>query len=336
LPNTGTSGTYAYPSSIATDAQGRVSSISAGPPNPFLGNGCDGAVTLDGVATVPWATLSGSTYTATRVPFCSSSLTVNSGVTLTLYGVVSSVGLVFPICCQGAIVNNGTIEANGAPGIGMVPGGDGVTSDSFGLGGGGGAGFSVASAGGNGTGNPAIAFGGSGGNGGAGGAQAGGAGGTNASDSVNAPHDVSYKYSFQLLTLVLPYPSATALYVNGGAGGGGGGCDSANAQSGAGGMGGNPLLICARTITNNGVISSKGGRGADAVTNGTGVGNAGGGGGGQGGPVIIYCGTYSGTDPDVSGGAGGAGFGSMGTAGSTGGDGQVIWFCNNKTASAYQ
>jgi len=71
MPNVGTANTYAYPSSITTDAQGRVSAVSAGaaPPSPTTITTPNGA----GVLAVP----SGNNYTLT------SSLVAGSGITLT-------------------------------------------------------------------------------------------------------------------------------------------------------------------------------------------------------------------------------------------------------------
>lgn len=265
-----------------------------------FGDGSDGAATLDGTATVAWASLAGSTYTMSRD--CTlTSLTVNSGITLAPAG--------RRIWCAGPVTSAGTIAVPGNNATGATAGG---VTGSLTIGGGvaGGAGA---------TGNGVVgtssnsAGQGSGGAGGAGGTGTAGAGGT-------ARSALTYFLKSPAVFLAgLANINGTVQSINGGSGGGGGGGDGTNSGGGGGGGGGN-VAIMAWTVVNTGTINVNGGNGG----NGAG-GNAGGGGGGAGGLVLIFSlvpWTNTGT-ATVAGGSGGTKTGT-GVNGSSGGTGSVL------------
>lgn len=88
-----------------------------------------------------------------------------------------------------------------------------------------------------------------------------------------------------------------------GAGGGGGGAASGfggDCTSASGGGGGGFLPVFAKSITNAGTISAKGGDGGDYFSDFTGAG-----GGGGGGVIVLVYSTYTGNAPDFSGGLAG-------------------------------
>ena len=228
----------------------------------IFGNGSDGVATLDGVATVPWASLVGSIYTVTRDAYLAS-LTINNGVTLVPAGNRVQVA--------GPVINNGTISGVGNNASGATGG----LGTSGGI-------ISGGRAGGNGaTGTGAVGSSGflasaAGGAGGAGSSGAGGAGGT-----------VTSSFTRPLMTPFSPLAGVGTMFGSnqawqGGPGGGGGGGDGTNAGGGGGG-GGACIFIFAWSFTNNGAITVNGGNGG----NGTG-GNAGGGGAGSGGIFALY------------------------------------------------
>jgi hypothetical protein len=101
-------------------------------------------------------------------------------------------------------------------------------------------------------------------------------------------------------------------------GGAGGGSTSYRHNSGAGngaagGSGGGIILMLAGQVNNQGAIDASGTDGGPGVTHG------GGGGGGAGGAVRIVTSTFTGVQPNVSGGSGGSGYtGSSGGAGGAG------------------
>lgn len=118
---------------------------------------------------------------------------------------------------------------------------------------------------------------------------------------------------------------------SGGSGGGGGAVTvtaytSGTFISGGGGGGGGIVWLAANTISGSGgVISARGGTGANASV-GVGTGECGGGGGGGGGCVAIICKSATGFSASVLGGSGGsgaaAGAGSF-TNGASGTDGSL-------------
>lgn len=262
----------------------------------IFGDGSDGAAVLDGVATVPWATLAGSTYTMTRDCF-TTSLTINSGITLLVAAE--------RIFCQSAPVNNGAISSNGNAGTASAGG----ATNNGGV-------WNINDAGGAGGTNAAGSAGAaggfgvtSGGAGGAGSSTAGGAGGARTSTTASyyhIPHNL-------LLSPML------AVTLKAGSGGGGGGGDGTN-RGGGGGGGGGIIAIFAPGFTNNGTISAVGGNGFTPT-----VGSCGGGGAGSGGLIIIYtlaAVTNTGTIT-VAGGTPGSGVGT-GVAGSASGAGLYL------------
>jgi hypothetical protein len=264
-----------------------------------FGDGSDGAATLDGTATVAWATLAGSVYTMSRDCFCTT-LVVNAGVTLVPRG-----GRIF---CSLNLTNNGTIGTVGNDGT-ATAGGATVTGFSgsvltAGIVGGAGGITAVGTSGQNGG------YGvGNGGAGGAGASTAGGAagGGTGVGTSV-------YR---------TPQPALIGwgggISLKGAGTGGGGGGDGTN-RGGGGGGAGSPLIIFAKAFTNAGTLTARGGNGFTPL-----AGNCGGGGSAGGSQILIYTLTaWTNTGTTVtSAGTPGAGVGT-GTAGATGSTGTVF------------
>ena len=225
--------------------------VTPGSPNygGTFGDASDGAVVLDGTTSYAgFSSLAGSTYTLTRDIF-SSSLTINTGVTLIPAG--------FRLFVAGPFAHAGTIGATGN--AGTAAGVGGVGSGSGGIGGGrsGGAGNT-----------------GAGTAGGAGGLYAGGiagAGSTGAAGAAGAK-TIGSTYLFKtpaaMLTGVVNW-SGVALAILGSGGGGG--------------AGGPTIPIFAHSFVNTGTIAAGGGAGGSPT-----VGAAGGGGGGGGGFVVVY------------------------------------------------
>jgi len=276
----------------------------------LFGTGADGTATLDGVATVSWATLAGSTYTMTRDAHLTG-LTVNNGVTLKPAN--------FRIFCQGLVTNSGTITVAGTAATGATAGPSGGSAVLVGGRAGGAGGTGVSGAGGAGTNaNMGAAAG-------AGGAGTSGAAGTAGTVTSNVSVAVAQNNLLQLpygLFAGVAAWAATVLAFGFGAGGGGGGSDASSNPGGGGGAGGGILAIFAWALVNTatGILTAAGGAGA----NGT-AGNAGGGGGGAGGLVVVYTlapWTQSGSATAV-GGAKGNHVGT-GSDGVIGGNGLVI------------
>lgn len=279
--------------------QGAGNYFQVGPPQIYdgmFGDGADGAATLDGTATVAWASLAGSTYTMSRAAHLTG-LTINSGVTLKPSG--------NPVYCRGPVLCAGTITADGNNGSGATGGGSSGSSVYVGgrIGPNGGTGIGAVTP-------PATADGtvgmGAGGAGGAGSSGAGGAGGTTVTTGT-----YYFRNPMAALTGIITVAASNVL--TGGAAGGAGAGDGANSGGGGGG-GGGPIVIFAYSFTNTGTITAKGGTGGAAS-----AGNCGGGGGGTGGLVLVYtltAWTQSGT-LTLTAGSGGAKTGS-GVAGSSG------------------
>ncbi|MEK7153116.1 MAG: right-handed parallel beta-helix repeat-containing protein, partial [Patescibacteria group bacterium] len=268
----------------------------------MLGDGLDGSITLDGIATVPWATLVGSVYSMTRDAH-TLSLTVNVGVTLVCAG--------YRIFSQGTVTNNGTVSANGTDATSST--GPGSSSPrSLGTGAKGGNGGT-----GNGTGGNPGGFGV--GNGGAGGNGASGTGGV----AISAITGLNWvlRDGQGIATGAIGYAGSVSV-VSGGSGGSGGSGDGVNA-GGGGGSGGSVIGVLARSFVNSstGILTARGGNGHAPAT-----GNCGGGGGGGGGGIFIFT-----ISPAVNNGAaivtagtGGAGIGS-GTGGNSGTAGTILF-----------
>jgi hypothetical protein len=265
-----------------------------------FGDGTDSSATLDGVATVAWASLAGSTYTMSRDCNCTN-LTVNNAITLAPNG--------YRILCRGTFTNNGTVSSVGAAGNANGNAGGAGGSGTLGAGKAAGAGTTTTGTGGTNTGCAGYGSGGAGGTGSGG---AGGAGGTAGSAS-----NKFFANPFPVLAGVVSV-FGSAAGVGGGPSGGGGGGDTVN-KGGGGGAGGSAIAIMAWAAINNSVITVAGGPGGTPVS-----GNCGGGGGGSGGIILVYSlAAWTAGTTTVTGGALGSGVGT-GTNGTAGGTGSVL------------
>lgn len=232
----------------------------------IFGDGSDGEATLDGTATVPWATKSGSEYTMTRNCYCTR-LTIKPGVTLKPAS--------FVLLATIKIQNEGTINGAGAAGAASGTPGSAGANGMFAGGTAGGAGTAGAgSAGANVTGGFGI------GTGGAGGAGSSGAGGT-AGTVVNAGITFVFRNVFPIMTGSVNFGGVVRNFA--GASGGGGGGGSGAHSGGGGGAGGSLLVLFAPVIINSDTINVSGGAGGTPTE-----GNCGGGGGGGGGSIYVY------------------------------------------------
>ena len=268
----------------------------------LFGDGSDGAATLDGSATVTWASKVGSVYTMTRDCFCTA-LTINTGVTLDTAG--------FRVYCSTSISITGTLRrvgGTGGNGSGASGGIAGVTTGgSTPNGGAGAAGANAPSSTGNSASNVTADGLGAGGGGGGGSGSAGG--GSGATVTLT---NVGFKSAWLFEAMMNP-GTLTALKGGGGGGGGGSGNGGAVNSGGGGGAGGGGVLwVSAQTITINGggLTHADGGQGGA----GAGASNDGGGGGGGGGQIFFRYRTYSNSGTvRANGGAGGAGHSGGGT-----------------------
>jgi hypothetical protein len=268
--------------------------------NGMFGDGSDGSATLDGTATVAWASKAGSVYTMTRDCLCTS-LTVNSGVTLNISGC--------RIFAQGTVSNAGTIQQPGANAAGAVAGAAGTSTyvaaggvGGTGATGVGGAGGVFASGGKFGCGTPAA---------GGTGVSAGGAGGGSGNSAASLRMATTVATGQAFLT-------TGPRVICGAAGGGAGGGDGTNA-GGGGGAGGGIIIIFAWSVVNTGTINASGGNGANGV-----AGNAGGGAGGGGGVIVAYTlSPWTAGTTNVAGGTSGSGAGT-GSAGGISTAGTVL------------
>jgi hypothetical protein len=252
----------------------------------IYGDGSDGAVTY-AVNT----TLTRDVYATT--------LTVNAGVTLITAG--------YRLFAKTSIVNNGTIHNNGrtsGTSSGTSTGALGGVFDGGQNGGSGGVGAGGAGVAATNAPQGDTATGGTGGAASA----AGGVGGSTTSATYS-----DFRSSW-LMVSGQHFRLGITENVRGGPGGGGGSGNGVSAGA-AGGGGGGIVLLCANSITNNGLIQARGGVGSNAVNA-----NTGGGGGGGGGVAMVLTESYSGALPDVSGGAAGTSNGTAGpaTAGTAG------------------
>lgn len=340
IANTGVSvGTYTS-ATITVNPGGRITAATSNPsvvPFAEFGTGYDGACTMDGSASCPGFTLSGSTYTATR-EVALSQLTVNSGVVVKLQG--------WPLRVKGLLTNNGKFDSNGSNASGST-GGVAPYDASGGVrilsgGGNGGAGNGTGGqasnfapqiysstvapgggsigAGGNGT-DGGIGHGGGGGGGGDG-TDGGVGGGVTRLDATEGDVRGQAEATFMAHSVV------TRAQITGCTGGGAGG-NGGNAGAGAFGAGGGaaaPMSIAASSYAGTGTYEAKGGNGGNGGNGVSGNGSGGGGGGGGAGCLVVFI-TGSGSPPTaiVTGGTGGAGgtpfSGGSGTAGGHGGNG---------------
>lgn len=258
----------------------------------MLTDGRDGDADLDGVNQVPWATLSGSTYTAIRLPL-PNNCRVRGIATLNMAGFAGP-------WCRGALDVEllGVIHDDGANAVGQT-GGVLRAAGTFAATTAGGTGGNAAANGGVATnstveGPTAGRFAGTAG--GAGAATTGGVPAT--ATALGVTRGVTHGMLIGAGGTNLSQLGTNA-YTSGSGGNGGGG--GAAAAGGGGGAPGGQLHFCARTVNNLGRISANGGNGAA----GAGAG-AGGGTGGSGGRVYYYAGTYTGNLPEVNAGGGGA------------------------------
>lgn len=292
----------------------------------LLGPGFDGTVVLDGVATVPWATLAGSTYTMTRDCYCGSG-GLEVGATTILdtanYRIFSrgkvhvvAGGLIYPVIPTPA----GVAGATGGLG------GDGHASGSLlkgGIGGHGGNSLAVGQAG---T-STVNSIGGAGGAGGASGTpEAGGAGGTvTGSSVVGGDPRLMTAPSLGYIVGILA-GAAVIEALSGGAGGGGGGGANGFGAGGAGGGGGIVAIACRELIVEavGGILAAGGAAGGctDLAPGGSG--------GGGGGALILVYGTKSGAGSVFTGAAncpgGTASTSGSGVNGTNGSAGRVFEF----------
>ena len=323
-----TVGTATYPAAagsagnvLVSDGTNWTSTSRGGP----YGDGSDGTWTFDGNTAVTLTnggtlTPAAGVYTLTRDIYLSGATVSNGG---THVGIINTAG--FRIFCTGTITVNANCYiqdsgADGAAGTASTGGAAGGAPAAGMLGGGtaGGVGRNNAAGTAAATG-PTVSGGGGGGLGGQGsGTKLGGAGGavtvpSAAQGGVNTIH--SFYTAISGLT-----SGPTPVAVGGGGGGGGGGSTAPTCSGGGGGGGGGVLLINARSIVNNGIISADGG---DGGAGGGTAGGAGGGGAGGGGVVLLIYNSLTGNTPTAAGGTGGALFGT-GTAGANGTDGKVV------------
>lgn len=283
----------------------------------FYGTGADGIVTLDGSLNsrgYSFASLSASTYTLTRDVYATT-FTVANTYTVKTSG--------YRIFATEYILNNGTIENNGNPGVGTTAG-TGGAGGFFRAGGNGATGLLSASAGAVGAFPPLPGagvnlVGKSGGRGAGGRAGVTTFTGTNvALASLSLPastiggRQLVYDPSTYFKALIASSTTAN-VQIQPSLGGGSGAKSiiGTTATSGAGGGGGGFIFLSSPSIVNNSFIQSQGGAGGNA--GGTG-GVFGGGGGGAGG-IIAYVTRKSAPSitVDVSGGLPGLSAGNTNT-----------------------
>lgn len=287
--------------------QGSLLSDGTVPGAGHFGDGSDGTVVFDGVATVLGLAPSTGIYTLTRDIY-----PANMTVALAATIITGS----FRIFVRGVLTVNGTIENNG--GAGAAPtAGVAVTAQTLGGSFAGGLGHAA------GAGSPGTAATTSiGGAGGAGGAGTGGAG-AGIAGTVTAPSAAQGgpPHALPFATMGQALGNGGLTLLKGGAGGGAGGDDGTGAGGGGGG-GGGVVMVAAYSLQfgASGVVEALGGAGhAGGSSGGTNCG--GGGGGGGGGLILVYHVTnLVAANTLVTGGVAGAaqGTGAAGAAGIVG------------------
>lgn len=290
--------------SAASDAT--VSPIVVG----TYSDGRDGNADLDGINGVPWATLSGSTYTAIRDVY-PNNLRVRSGIILKMNGFRGPY-------CRGKWTNEGASHDDGLAAVGQT-GGVARAAGSLPATYAGGAGGAAAGNGaaGNGSYNEAPVAGRfSGCAGGAGAATTGG--GAGIPTALGVTRGGTHAVGPAALGIQVSQIATSTNTPDGGSSGGGGGGGAA-AVGGGGGASGGVMDFCARELANTGRISANGGDGAAGGGAGAGGGSAGG-----GGRVRYWCGTFSGNLPEARGGKGGLSGSATGTVGAAGLYGDVL------------
>jgi hypothetical protein len=295
-----------------------AASFGSGEGNAEFGDGSDGAVVFDGVATVLGLVPSTKAYTLTKDIFVKTAVVAAGAIII---------GAGFRIFASVSLTNNGTIHNGGNPGLigsagaGGAAGGA-VAAGSLGGGSAGGAGGSagVGAAGAAQTANTGFPGGtGIGGVGGGDGTHLGGAAGT---WSAMAAADGNFRTLSAAVNGWVISGAGTTFTLKGGSGGGGGASDNADGGGGGGGSGAGVMVIAAYLLINNGVIHCNGGLGGAGFSPGN---NAGGGAGGGAGDLITVARTYLGTGTySVAGGVGGAKVGAAGVAGLPGAVGTFL------------
>ena len=295
-PSDGQTLQYSAASGAWVNSSAPIGSFAGG----MLGDGSDGTAVLDGISSVPWASLAGGTYTMTRDAL-TTALTINAGVTLVCAG--------FRVFCQGIVTNHGTISADGNSATSST-GAAASTPRSIGTGAKGGNGNATAGSAGN-VGGFGVGASGSGGNGTPGNSGA-------AAISPQSSLNWMLRNGHGVATGVIGYAGSPAALV-GGSGGSGGGGDGTN-KGGGGGTGGSLVVVLSRSFVNTGTLSAVGGNGFAPT-----IGNCGGGGGGGGGAILVFSINPAGNTGNtaISGGLGAAGCGS-GTSGANGAAGTVL------------
>ena len=331
----------------------------------FLGDGSDGALVYDGVATVlgvvPATAPATSPYAGARTYLLDRDI---FGTSISIAANTVVVGNGQRVWCTGNIAGPGKIARSGSPGATATTnaggaGGNGTSTDFLGgsgAGGNGGAGGNPNAIGnGGGFGGSApyrFAAGGtaitpiSGVTGAPGAIGQGGSGGSTEAAGLGGPGGVNVIGNTTNGGYVATHPQyltgrtlANAPFTGGTGGGGGAGGyattgPTANAGGGGGGGGGaGPLVVAARSFSGGVTIEAVGGNGgvgADAVAGGVANGGAGGAGGAGSWVAVCYA---EGAVPTVAvtGGAGGAGGASTGGAlqagaGGAGGAGFALVF----------
>ena len=306
LAAAGTPGTYGYPSSVTTDAFGRVTAVVAGvapfvPSAAFLGAyfgaGFDGNVTI----------APGTTTLSREMQY--QDLTIQAGAVLKPNGFRIFVLGTLTIAAGASINDDGNASPGQGPGTTLA-----LTGYLRALGGAAVSGRITTGAGANTSAASPVSLNNAGvapqgGNGGtAGGANTGG---------VAAANTVANPSQAWQTQACWGGARATTGAFSGGGGGAAGGCDTTGgtAVSGGGGGAAGVVWVAARTITNSGTISANGGAGGNATQ--TLLASAGGGGGGSGGLVAVITASTVAAAGTVTatGGAGGAGAGPNGVAG---------------------
>jgi hypothetical protein len=331
----------------------------------FLGDGSDGALVYDGVATVlgvvPVTEPATSPYAGARAYFLDRDI---FGTSITIAANTVVVGNGQRVWCTGDIAGPGKIARSGSPGVTATTnaggaGGNGTSTDFLGgsgAGGNGGAGGNPNAIGnGGGFGGTApyrFTAGGtaitptSGATGATGATGQGGSGGSTEAAGTGGPGGVNVITNTTNGGYVATHPQyltgrtlSNAPFTGGTGGGGGAGGyatsgPTANAGGGGGGGGGaGPLVVAARSFSGGVTIEARGGNGgagADAVAGGVANGGAGGAGGAGSWVAVCYA---EGAIPavTVTGGTGGAGGASAGGAiqagaGGAGGAGFALVF----------
>jgi hypothetical protein len=293
----------------------------------MFGDGSDGSATLDGVAVVPWATLTGGNlYTLTRDPQLVN-LTINNGIKLKVNSAANGCFVIYgqgllDLSLGGEIDGDGDSSSVVWSNLDNAPWPSGTVH----AGGFGGRGANISAPPGHNGASVTNAYGGAGG-------AAGNTGGVSGTGGTTTPPSAAHS---KVIPIINPghlqgtdaANSAVHSLMMGGAGGGGGCWGASENPGGTGGAGGAHLAIRfasikhgAQALTKVHAFGHAGAPGAAPVLGGANNG----GGGGAGGLLDVVCitkdvGPY--TVASVAGGAGGAGTGGA-AAGAAGGVGQV-------------